>query len=77
MYLDELSEGTRARIVAIDEFGVELAAKLREIGFCEGDDVQLLTRGPLAGEPLAIRLNRRIIAMRSLEAHAIQVDLDR
>ena len=77
MTLDDLSEGVSARIVAIDGAVADLAAKLREIGFCEGDDVQLLTRGPLAGQPLAIRLNRRIIAMRSQEARAIRVDHDR
>ncbi|WP_291071295.1 FeoA family protein [Hyphomonas sp.] len=74
MNLDQLTEGASARIVSIDDGVADLAAKLREIGFCEGDDVQLLTRGPLAGQPLAIRLNRRIIAMRREEARAIQVD---
>lgn len=74
MTLDELPEGASARIVAIDGVAAELAAKLREIGFCEGDDVELLTRGPLAGQPLAIRLNRRIIAMRTREAQAIEVE---
>jgi ferrous iron transport protein A len=77
MTLDELPEGASARIVAIDGFVAELAAKLREIGFCEGDDVELLTRGPLAGQPLAIRLNRRIIAMRTREARAIEVERGR
>ncbi|MBK8199361.1 MAG: ferrous iron transport protein A [Acidobacteria bacterium] len=77
MTLDELPEGASARIVAIDGVVAELAAKLREIGFCEGDDVELLTRGPLAGQPLAIRLNRRIIAMRTREARAIEVERGR
>lgn len=74
MNLDDLPEGAGARVVAIDAALPELTAKLREIGFCEGDEVQLLTRGPLGGQPLAIRLNRRIIAMRSSEARAVLVE---
>lgn len=51
-----------------------LELKLREIGFCEGDGVQLLARGPFGGQPLAVRLNRRIIAMRADEAAALVVE---
>jgi ferrous iron transport protein A len=72
--IDDLTEGAVARIVALAGFAPELEAKLREIGFCEGDEVQLLTRGPLGGQPLAVRLNRRIVAMRRDEARAILVE---
>lgn len=75
MTLNELPEGGTARIVSISPSAPELAAKLREIGFCEGDEVQLLTRGPLGAQPLAVRLNRRVIAMRLGEARAIEVRL--
>jgi ferrous iron transport protein A len=74
MNIDELPEGGVARVLGMAGASPELEAKLREIGFCEGDEVQLLTRGPLAGQPLAIRLNRRIIAMRSDEARVIEVE---
>ncbi|MBA3067550.1 MAG: ferrous iron transport protein A [Hyphomonas sp.] len=73
MSIDDLPEGGCARIVSISALVPELAAKLREIGFCEGDDVQLLTRGPLGAQPLAVRLNRRVIAMRRDEARAVEV----
>lgn len=68
----DLQLGQHANVLAINSHP-DLEAKLREIGFCEGDKIQLLTRGPLAGQPLAIRLNRRIIAMRSDEASALVV----
>lgn len=74
MTIDDLAEGAAARVAAIAAAAPDLEAKLREIGFCEGDEVQLLTRGPLGGQPLAVRLNRRIIALRSAEARAVQVE---
>ncbi len=74
MHIADLAEGEQARVVAIAASSPELEAKLREIGFCEGDEVQLLTRGPLGGQPLAVRLNRRVIAMRKNEAAAVQVE---
>lgn len=72
--IDELSIGATARIVGLSAIRPDVEAKLREIGFCEGDEVELLTRGPLSGQPLAVRLNRRIIAMRGEEARAILVE---
>lgn len=73
MTIADLIAGQHARVVAMNA-APHLEAKLREIGFCEGDGVQLLARGPLGGEPLAVRLNRRIIAMRSVEAAGILVE---
>jgi Fe2+ transport system protein FeoA len=74
MNIDDLAEGAPARVSAINASAPDLEAKLREIGFCEGDEVELLTRGPLGGQPLAVRLNRRIIALRSEEARAVLVE---
>ncbi len=70
---DGLAEGEVARIGAIasDRAGLEL--KLREIGFCEGDEIELLKRGPIGGQPLAFRLNRRILALRREEANALLI----
>jgi ferrous iron transport protein A len=74
MHIADLAEGEQARVLAITSALPELEAKLREIGFCEGDDVQLLTRGPLGGQPFAVRLNRRVIAMRRNEAASVIVE---
>ena len=73
MGIVELAEDERARIIAIAA-SPDLEAKLREIGFCEGDEVELLARGPFGGQPLALRLNRRTIAIRGDEASAISVE---
>ncbi|MEQ1811540.1 MAG: FeoA family protein [Terricaulis sp.] len=75
MRIADLAKGERARISSIEAISPELDAKLREIGFCEGDEVELVARGPFGGQPLAVRLNRRIIAIRGEEASAIIVDL--
>ncbi len=73
MTLDSLAKGAAARIAAI-EASPELEAKLREIGFAEGDEVEMLGAGPLGGQPLAVRLNRRIIALRAAEARALLIE---
>lgn len=76
MNIADLPEGARARIIAISGADADLEAKLREVGFSEGDPVQLLTRGPFGGQPLAVRLSRRIIAIRVEEAKAIEIEAD-
>lgn len=73
MTLDSLAKGAAARIASI-EANPEIEAKLREIGFAEGDEVELLSRGPFGGQPLAVRLNRRIIALRTAEAQALRLE---
>lgn len=73
MTIADLLRGEVARIKAINA-NAELEAKLREVGFCEGDEVQLLAHGPFGGQPLAVRLNRRIIAIRTDEARAMIVE---
>ena len=44
MTINDLPEGGTAHILSISAAAPELAARLREIGFCEGDEVQLLAR---------------------------------
>lgn len=72
--LNDALRGQVLRVRAIVSGDQELDAKLREIGFSEGDEVELLTRGPFAGQRLAVRLNRTIIALRSAEARAVAVE---
>lgn len=75
MKLGELAPGQRAVVSGIDTGTQELEAKLREVGFAEGDEVEMLARGPFGAKTLAVRLNRSIIALRAPEAAAIDVDL--
>ncbi len=73
--LDKLKTGSNARIIAICEGEDSLEAKLREIGFAEGDEVELLARGPIGGQPLSVRLNRTIIALRKNEASLVKIEI--
>lgn len=75
MKLNELLLGQVARVSAIEAAGAELEAKLREVGFAEGDEVEMLNHGPFRGRTLSVRLNRSIIALRGTEAALIEVDL--
>lgn len=74
MRLHELKKGDCARIIKIETQDAELEAKLREIGFAEDDEVEILHHGPLGGKPLCARLNQTMIALRMNEAAAIHIE---
>ena len=69
-----LGKGTVARVSGFGVGDESLVAKLREIGFAEGDEVELLARGWLGGAPLSFRLNRTVIALRKGEAAMVLVE---
>jgi ferrous iron transport protein A len=75
MTLQTLRKGQKGRVRSIATTDEDLAVKLREIGFSEGDEVEMITSGPF-GEPLAVRLNRTMVALRSNEAAAVELDHD-
>jgi ferrous iron transport protein A len=72
--LDRLPKGMTGRVSGFAPGDDKLIAKLREIGFAEGDEVELLGRGWLGGAPLSIRLNRTMIALRLGEAALVRVE---
>ena len=73
MKLSELEIGVCARVEAVGAGDPVLEAKLREVGFAEEDEVELVQRGPLMGRPLCFRLNSTLIALRPEEASVIKV----
>jgi len=73
--LDRLAKGSVGRVSGFIQGDARLVAKLREIGFAEGDEVELLAVGWLGGAPLSFRLNRTVIALRKSEAALVQVEL--
>jgi ferrous iron transport protein A len=74
MKLSELRPGRIARVRAVEAGLAELEAKLREVGFAEGDEVEMLGHGPFGGRTLAVRLNRTIVALRGPEAALVEVE---
>jgi len=75
MRLHELDKGLPRRIKEIESKDQALEAKLREIGFAEGDCVEIVHHGPIAGKPICTRLNETLIALRTEEAAAIIVEV--
>jgi ferrous iron transport protein A len=73
--LDQLPLGTASRITAIDWASLTPgeARRLRELGFDDGVDIQPLHRGAMRG-PLACRVGRMTVAIRSTLAAAIIVE---
>ena len=69
-----LAKGRQARVTGFGVGDDSLVAKLREVGFAEGDEVELLARGWLGGAPLSFRLNRTVIALRKSEAAMVLVE---
>ena len=81
--LGDLAVGEPAQIVKIigqgadDKPGrideVELERRLLEMGFLEGEEVEILHEGPVGRDPIAVRLGGMIIAIRRFEARAVIV----
>lgn len=53
--------------------GGELERRLIEIGFVEGATVEVMHEGFLGRDPIAVRVNDHVVALRRREANAIQV----
>lgn len=50
-----------------------ISARLRDLGFVEGEPVRLTAKGPLGGTPLLISIGNTRFAMRRMEADRIVV----
>ena len=50
-----------------------LRRRLAEIGFVEGEPVQVLRRGPGGREPLAVQVGETLFALRLIEARCVEV----
>ena len=71
-----LAELERGKTALVKGFSGEAAIEtlLREIGFAERDQVEILGIGPIGGSPLSVRLNRTVIALRKDEAACIEIE---
>ncbi len=73
MRLNQLAKNQIAQIAAVSGDDAGMEAKLREIGFAEGDEVEIVHLGPIGGKPICVRLNQTLIALRAEEAAAVAV----
>ncbi len=74
MTLRELAKHKPARIIGFKTDDSDKETRLREIGFAEGDIVEALHFGLFGRNPMSVRLNGALIAMRSAEAQAVLVE---
>lgn len=74
MRLSDLGKGKPAIVSGLAAEDPAMEAKLREVGFAENDEVEIMHSGPLNGKPLCVRLNRTLIALRADEASAVNVE---
>lgn len=51
-----------------------IARRLRELGFVPGEQVRLVARGPVGGEPLLIQVGYTRFALRLSEAARVRVE---
>ena len=77
MLLSQLSNGQHAQVTCLiassPEVGDATLRRLGELGFIEGEPVQMLRRGPGGREPLAVQVGDTLFALRLLEAECIKV----
>jgi ferrous iron transport protein A len=75
MALVGLPRGRRAAVADVrptSELTADLPARLRELGFLDGEEVQVLAAGA-AGGPIAVRIGETTFALRRREAACVQV----
>lgn len=75
MTLDQLKRKTPAKITGFSCENKALEIRLREIGFAEGDNIEALHFGLFNKNPISVRLNGAIIALRRADASAITLEL--
>ncbi len=77
MNLSDLPNGVRSRVRALEQgdaaVGEATLRRLAELGFIEGEPVQVLRRGPGGKEPLAVQVGDTLFALRLAEARCVLV----
>lgn len=73
--LDKLPLGSGGEIIGVDWaiLSDKDARRLRELGVDQGVPVEKLHRGPFGFDPIACRIGRMTVALRSPQAAAIAV----
>ncbi|WP_420559981.1 FeoA family protein [Tepidicaulis sp.] len=79
--LAEMRYGEKGRIASIASHaagGAEndesLAARLLELGIMEGAEIEALHRSPFGGDPMSVKVDRTIIALRRADAGTIIIE---
>jgi ferrous iron transport protein A len=73
--LSDLPLHSSALVESVQELHANdaIARRLQELGFVTGEDVRLVARGPVGGEPLLVQVGFTRFALRRSEARRILV----
>ncbi|ELC7365104.1 MULTISPECIES: FeoA family protein [Stenotrophomonas] len=76
MTLSELPLHTSAVVESVQDLHANdaIARRLRELGFVSGEEVRLVAKGPVGGEPLLVQVGFTRFALRISEAKRVVVD---
>jgi ferrous iron transport protein A len=73
--LTELPRRTLAVVDSVQEVGENdnIARRLRELGFVDGEQVEVVAQGPLGAEPLLVQVGFTRFALRRSEAARVRL----
>jgi Fe2+ transport system protein FeoA len=74
--LTDLPANLAATITGVDGPDGTIVQRLHELGFLPGERVRVVAQGPIARDPLAVRVGDSTFALRRHEARCIHVDAD-
>ncbi|MBA0282376.1 ferrous iron transport protein A [Stenotrophomonas maltophilia] len=76
MTLSELPLHTSTVVESVQDLHANdaIARRLRELGFVKGEEVRLVAKGPVGGEPLLVQVGFTRFALRISEAKRVVVD---
>ena len=69
--LATLAPGMTARVAGFAPLAADLADRLVELGFDDGAEVETLHRAPLGGDPIAVRVDGTLVALRRAVADCV------
>lgn len=75
MILTELPWRTPAIVESVEDHGPQdnIARRLRELGFVNGEQVEVVAKGPLGAEPLLVQVGFTRFALRRAEAARVRL----
>ena len=75
MILTELPSRIPASVESVEEHGPQdaIARRLRELGFVNCEEVEVVAKGPLGAEPLLVQVGFTRFALRRSEAARIRL----
>ncbi len=75
MILTDLPWRTPAIVDSVEDHGPQdnIARRLRELGFVNGEEVEVVAKGPLGAEPLLVQVGFTRFALRRSEAARVRL----